>query len=95
MSDHCPRDGSELVEVERSGVKIDACPTCRGVWFDRGELEKVIERESKQRDAADEDFLREVTGGRDRSDRRHHEYDDRYQHYKKRRKKSLLEELFD
>ena len=61
----CPRDGTELVEVERSGVRIDACRTCRGVWLDRGELDKVLEREAQafdRRDEDDEAFLREVTG---------------------------------
>lgn len=40
----CPIDGSQLVMTERSGVEIDYCPQCRGVWLDRGELDKIIER---------------------------------------------------
>jgi len=40
----CPVDGSTLVMSERSGIEIDYCPTCRGVWLDRGELDKIIER---------------------------------------------------
>ena len=40
----CPIDGATLVIAERSGVEIDYCPTCRGVWLDRGELDKIIER---------------------------------------------------
>jgi uncharacterized protein len=40
----CPIDGSELVMTERSGVEIDYCPKCRGVWLDRGELDKIIDR---------------------------------------------------
>ncbi|SEE75888.1 zf-TFIIB domain-containing protein [Ruania alba] len=40
----CPTDGATLVMSERSGVEIDYCPTCRGVWLDRGELDKIIER---------------------------------------------------
>ncbi|RBI73574.1 hypothetical protein DQW77_08735 [Roseovarius sp. TE539] len=40
----CPIDGSELVMTERTGVEIDYCPKCRGVWLDRGELDKIIER---------------------------------------------------
>ncbi len=40
----CPIDQSTLVMTERQGVEIDYCPTCRGVWLDRGELDKVIER---------------------------------------------------
>ncbi len=40
----CPIDGTQLVMSERSGVEIDYCPSCRGVWLDRGELDKIIER---------------------------------------------------
>jgi Zn-finger nucleic acid-binding protein len=40
----CPIDGSQLVMTERQGVEIDYCPQCRGVWLDRGELDKIIER---------------------------------------------------
>lgn len=38
----CPVDGEVLVIAERSGVEIDYCPRCRGVWLDRGELDKII-----------------------------------------------------
>lgn len=41
---NCPVDGAELVMSERQGVEIDYCPTCRGVWLDRGELDKIIDR---------------------------------------------------
>ncbi|SLN67053.1 hypothetical protein ROA7450_03561 [Roseovarius albus] len=40
----CPIDGAELVMADRAGVEIDYCPQCRGVWLDRGELDKIIER---------------------------------------------------
>jgi uncharacterized protein len=40
----CPNDGAVLVMSERSGVEIDYCPTCRGVWLDRGELDKILDR---------------------------------------------------
>lgn len=40
----CPVDGEVLNVAERSGVEIDYCPKCRGVWLDRGELDKIIER---------------------------------------------------
>lgn len=42
----CPIDGTQLVITDRSGVEIDYCPTCRGVWLDRGELDKIIDRAS-------------------------------------------------
>jgi uncharacterized protein len=40
----CPVDGETLVMADRGGVEIDYCPKCRGVWLDRGELDKIIER---------------------------------------------------
>lgn len=40
----CPVDGTTLVITDRSGVEIDYCPQCRGVWLDRGELDKIIDR---------------------------------------------------
>ena len=40
----CPNDNETLVMSERSGIEIDYCPTCRGVWLDRGELDKLIEK---------------------------------------------------
>ncbi|MDP1873149.1 zf-TFIIB domain-containing protein [Phenylobacterium sp.] len=39
----CPNDNSPMQTVERTGVQFDMCPTCRGVWLDRGELEKLME----------------------------------------------------
>jgi uncharacterized protein len=41
---NCPVDGTELKMGDRQGVEIDYCPECRGVWLDRGELDKIIER---------------------------------------------------
>ena len=39
----CPNDNSSMQSVHRSGVEFEMCPTCRGVWLDRGELEKMME----------------------------------------------------
>ena len=44
----CPVDNAELVMSERHGIEIDYCPQCRGVWLDRGELDKIIERAAPQ-----------------------------------------------
>ena len=41
---NCPVDGTTLAMSDRSGIEIDYCPQCRGVWLDRGELDKIIER---------------------------------------------------
>jgi uncharacterized protein len=62
----CPSCGTRLVEVERSDVLIDACPECRGVWLDRGELDRILTRERQTLVGGDpdEDFFREVEGRR-------------------------------
>ena len=41
---NCPVDGTTLLVTDRSGVEIDYCPQCCGVWLDRGELDKIIDR---------------------------------------------------
>ncbi len=43
----CPVDGEILMISERNDVEIDYCPQCRGVWLDRGELDKIIDRSTK------------------------------------------------
>ena len=43
----CPIDGTQLVMADRQGVEIDYCPQCRGVWLDRGELDKIIDRSTQ------------------------------------------------
>ena len=48
----CPTDQTTLVMSERGGIEIDYCPECRGVWLDRGELDKIIERSLDQQPAA-------------------------------------------
>jgi Zn-finger nucleic acid-binding protein len=40
----CPIDQSDLLMTDRQGIEVDYCPKCRGVWLDRGELDKIIER---------------------------------------------------
>ncbi len=40
----CPRCNAPLRVADRNGIQIDHCPHCRGVWLDRGELDKLIER---------------------------------------------------
>ncbi len=77
----CPIDGTQLVITERSGVEIDYCPQCRGVWLDRGELDKIIERS-----AAHTPPPPPQRGHDDRSD---HGY------RKKKKRGGFLDELFD
>ena len=44
----CPTDSATLVMSERAGVEIDYCPDCRGVWLDRGELDKILDRAEQE-----------------------------------------------
>lgn len=91
----------DLLMADRQGIEVDYCPTCRGVWLDRGELDKLVERSGEDsiphaqgQAAAGMPIARRHDGGRDR---RHgdsgDEYRDRRYPYKK--KKSLLGDLFD
>ncbi|UWQ62025.1 zf-TFIIB domain-containing protein [Leisingera caerulea] len=83
----CPIDGTTLVMADRAGVEIDYCPQCRGVWLDRGELDKIIERSAQPAQAAPQPQRHEDRGG-------HHDL--RYSKpYKKKSKKNFLEDLFD
>jgi uncharacterized protein len=90
----CPVDGETLVMSERAGIEIDYCPHCRGVWLDRGELDKIVERSTRD----------------SREDHRHppRRDDDRHQlpgdarqtsgefgQSQPRRRRSFLEDLFD
>jgi Zn-finger nucleic acid-binding protein len=59
---HCPVDGEELVITDRSGVEIDYCPKCRGVWLDRGELDKIIDRSGGAEPSREADKSRDSRG---------------------------------
>ena len=101
----CPVDGSELVMSERQNVEIDYCPQCRGVWLDRGELDKIIERienegvarshtPQTQHGQPHEQAYRETY---QQPRREYREYDDDdYKHgHRKKRHDSWLGDLFD
>jgi Zn-finger nucleic acid-binding protein len=78
----CPNCNETLVMADRQGVEVDYCPNCRGVWLDRGELDKIIERTANFTSG-------ESTG---------HYPDDRYRqenHYKQKKKKGFLSDFFD
>lgn len=88
----CPSCDSELKISDRQGVEIDYCPKCRGVWLDRGELDKIIER-SAQEIKQIRTSSREVFD--DDDDRRYVGESKRYDESGRPKKKSLLSELFD
>ncbi len=99
----CPVCKVELRMAERQGVEIDYCPQCRGVWLDRGELDKIIERSVASPPAFQGE--RTVPTPRSREDDEHHEWEHRdhdheYEHgyderYKGKRRKGFLGDLFD
>jgi Zn-finger nucleic acid-binding protein len=76
-----------LTIAERQGVEIDLCPNCRGVWLDRGELDKILER-SETYDRRPPEYRRD-----DRDDHREGYRDQQY--HEPRKKKSFWHELFD
>ncbi|MBM9459785.1 zf-TFIIB domain-containing protein [Nocardioides sp. zg-536] len=88
----CPNDETTLVMTERSGIEIDYCPQCRGVWLDRGELDKIIDRSVTITSPQQPPVQPAPTYDR---------YDERRsqgpqgQPYKKRKRESWLSELFD
>lgn len=91
----CPVDGSELVMADRQGVEIDYCPKCRGVWLDRGELDKIIERTAPQAVQQSVQPDRGAPGGYAADPRRDYDRDHDYHDSRRRKKKSLLSEIFD
>jgi Zn-finger nucleic acid-binding protein len=92
----CPTDGTTLVMSERSGIEIDYCPQCRGVWLDRGELDKIIDRSLGE--PAPPQQATPQPPPQQYQQPQHQPYQQPYQqggHYKKKRKESWLSELFD
>jgi uncharacterized protein len=99
----CPVCKVPLVMSERQGIEIDYCPQCRGVWLDRGELDKIIERSAADAPAPlaaappppppQQGYAPPQGYG----DRERHGHRDSYGHSQpyQKRKKSFLEDLFD
>ncbi|MEJ5339553.1 MAG: zf-TFIIB domain-containing protein [Aquificaceae bacterium] len=85
----CPRCVHvDLLEVNRYGVVVDVCPSCGGMWLDKGELSKIIEAIRRAEGSLDEE-LRGIT-------REYPEVYRKYEEYKyKKKRKSIFGELFD
>lgn len=91
----------DLVMSERSGIEIDYCPECRGVWLDRGELDKIIERNM----ASQQETYREPAPQKECREEKYYEnkkhydddykYHDKHSHYGKHKKRSFLSDIFD
>jgi uncharacterized protein len=107
----CPKCRGAMRTYERSGVTVDQCGECRGIFLDRGELERLVDAELKYNAPAQPryeekkyeekryDDRRYDNDRRYDDDRRHYDddrrYDPRYGNQHQRKKKSFLEELFD
>ncbi|MBV1692675.1 zf-TFIIB domain-containing protein [Novosphingobium sp. G106] len=90
----CPTCRTDLIMSERQGMEIDYCPQCRGVWLDRGELDKIIER------SAIDETARQTSSGRrgmfdDQRGRADHDTRQGYERGHHGRRKSFLSDLFD
>lgn len=101
---NCPHNcPTQLVIAERHGIEIDYCPTCRGVWLDKGELDKIIERgaayEAQQAPAAPRPQVQQPAYAppipQTPYDVRDRPYDDDDDYRKRKRKKGFLGEIFD
>lgn len=92
----CPVCRTDLLMSDRQGIEVDYCPRCRGVWLDRGELDKIIERSSTQPERPPYDprqaehYSSPPPRRYDDDDYHKHRGDHRY-----RKKKSWLGEILD
>ena len=97
----CPVDGTTLTMSERAGIEIDYCPTCRGVWLDRGELDKIIERNSETTASAPTPPQQPAPPPQapyppqQQQSPWGHQQSGHYGHKPHKRRKNFLEELFD
>ncbi len=82
---NCPKCNLTLVMSERLGIEIDYCPQCRGIWLDRCELDKIIERS----------VLTQVQSNYNPHNHMDDSFENKQQDYSKHRKKGWLNELFD
>lgn len=96
----CPQcTETTLVMTERQGIEIDYCPSCRGVWLDRGELDKLIERSAQAMPAQPPVSPQPVQSQYEPTTRRPDFVDSDYKHHSGhggyRKRKSWLSDLFD
>ena len=97
----CPSDGNTMTMSERSGIEIDYCPECRGVWLDRGELDKILERSAAQ-SAPAASAAPIASAYEQERDQRRMEQEQRYARaqqshqppYRQKKKESWLSEIF-
>lgn len=91
----CPLCDVELTMTERQGIEVDYCTKCRGVWLDRGELDKIIERAAGDDGSSPAAQPRTGYGHAGRDEYHDRRYRDERHDHRHRRRKSFLGELFD
>ena len=92
----CPNDNGAMQTVQRSGVEFDICPTCRGVWLDRGELEKLMAASSSGPDLPRaEPAPIDPRPPQQRFERSRGDYDDDDHRGGRGRKRSSIFDIFD
>ena len=101
---NCPNCNETLVMTDRQGIEIDYCPKCRGVWLDRGELDKIIERSATYTQQPDTDFQpghqpppppRDNTYNQQQKPYGNQQYPYNDPYYKHKKKKGFLDDFFD
>lgn len=91
----CPNCNETLLMTHRNNIEIDYCPSCRGVWLDKGELDKLLEFDARSGGSEQDKY--------DDHDYHQHDRDDDKRHYDHhtdrnkypRKKKSFLGNIFD
>lgn len=104
----CPVCGEKLREIQKYGVEVDICPGCKGVWLDKGELEKILELADAGGPAVAREEDHPRTDDRGYGDNRRHDddrryddtrrpvaYPDDYRPHKRRKKGGWLGDLFE
>ena len=108
---NCPVDNEQLLMSDKQGVEIDYCPKCRGVWLDRGELDKIIDKASSlpgsgsvyqqptpsQQPPQYNNYQQQRSEPQPQYDQRQYpdKHDDDYKYKKKKKKENFLGDLFD
>ena len=91
----CPVCNIPLNLSERQGIEIDYCPQCRGVWLDRGELDKIIEKSTSSEFQRREPGIQTPQPSREPSYHTQYGNDHHHDHHDKKKHKSFLRDLFD
>ena len=92
ISMKCPNCNETLVMTDRQGVEIDYCPVCRGVWLDKGELDKIIERGASELNAPDKNHY---VNPPQQNYGHQADHSSHYKHSYQKKRKGFLGEMFD